>query len=148
MVGAGPNGLAAAIELATHDIDVTLFESRSGTGGGLRSSRPFRSGSLVDDCSGFHPLAMASPFFTSLEQRGIGLASGGVEFAHPAVVVGHPLEDGDGGILLRSVAETAERLGPDAATWRRLFEPLADNVDALLNLALRPLTTAYPKDFT
>ncbi len=147
MVGAGPNGLAAAIKLATHDIDVTLVESRSSTGGGLRSSRPFRSGSLVDDCSGFHPLAMASPFFTSLEQRGIGLATVGVEFAHPAVVVGHPLDDGDGGILLRSVVETAERLGPDATTWRRVFEPLADNVDAMLNLALRPLTAAHPKDF-
>lgn len=37
VVGAGPNGLAAAIHLARHGVDVQVLEARDTIGGGARS---------------------------------------------------------------------------------------------------------------
>jgi phytoene dehydrogenase-like protein len=63
IVGAGPNGLAAAIEIARAGHSVCVLESRDTVGGGARTAELTQPGFLHDVCSAIHPFAIASPFF-------------------------------------------------------------------------------------
>ncbi|MGH2697684.1 MAG: phytoene desaturase family protein [Actinomycetota bacterium] len=134
VVGAGPNGLAAAIELARAGKSVVVYEAATTAGGGCRSAELTLPGFVHDVCSAIHPLAMASPFFKS-----IPLADLGVRFRQPSTPLAHPLDDGDAAALERSVSETAEGLGADAKAYRRLIGPLVSDVDALIQDILGPL---------
>jgi phytoene dehydrogenase-like protein len=78
IVGAGPNGLAAAITLARSERSVLPLEGAETAGGGARSLELTLPGFLHDVCPAVHPLAVASPFFASLP-----LASLGIEWIHP-----------------------------------------------------------------
>ena len=55
VVGAGPNGLAAAIHLARHGLDVQVLEARDAVGGGSRSGELTVPGLIHDHCSAAHP---------------------------------------------------------------------------------------------
>ena len=66
VVGAGPNGLAAAIELARRGKRVCVYEANEVVGGGARSAALTLPGFVHDTCSAVHPLAIGSPFFKSL----------------------------------------------------------------------------------
>ena len=55
VVGAGPNGLAAAIELAREGLSVALFEAAETVGGGMRSGELTLPGFIHDLCSAIHP---------------------------------------------------------------------------------------------
>jgi phytoene dehydrogenase-like protein len=134
VVGSGPNGLAAAVTLARAGLDVTVLEAADRIGGGTRSSELTLPGLLHDDCSAFHPMGVASPFFTSLD-----LAAHGLRWLWPPIQLAHPLAGGRAAVLLRSVDETAARLGADGPAWRRLFAPLAGGFDALATEILRPV---------
>ena len=134
VVGAGPNGLAAAIELARAGKSVVVYEAAGTPGGGCRSAELTLPGFVHDICSAIHPLALASPFFKS-----IPLADLGVRFRQPGSPLAHPLDDGDAAVLERSVSETAEGLGGDAKAYTRLMEPLARNTDKLIKDILGPL---------
>lgn len=59
VVGAGPNGLAAAVTLASHGVDVTVLEAADSVGGGTRSREAILPGLLRDYCSAIRPLAVA-----------------------------------------------------------------------------------------
>ena len=137
VVGAGPNGLAAAITLAQAGRDVLVVEAADEPGGGARTAELTLSGFRHDVCSAIHPLGRASPFFTSL-----GLERHGLEWLEPEVQAAHLL-DGAGrtAVLLRSMEETGERLG-DRRGWRRLVGPLVKGWDGLtpqlLGFPLRP----------
>lgn len=137
VVGSGPNGLAAAVTLAAAGLRVLVIEGAAGTGGGCRTEELTLPGFRHDVCAAGHPLAVASPFF-----RRFGLAARGVRFARPAVEFAHPLDGGRAGIVTRSVAQTAARLGPDAGSYQRLMLPLAaggdDVADAILSSLRRP----------
>ena len=137
VVGAGPNGLAAAITVAQAGHSVIVYEAADTPGGGTRTKELTRPGFHHDVCSAVHPLAAGSPFF-----RGIPLAELGCELVHPEIPLGHPLDGGRAGLLHRSVDETAEAAGSDGEAWRRLFGPLVrhwDHVgDQLLGPILRP----------
>ena len=61
VVGSGPNGLAAAIELARNDKRVLVLEASDTPGGGVRSAELTRPGFVHDVCSAVHPLGMLSP---------------------------------------------------------------------------------------
>jgi phytoene dehydrogenase-like protein len=89
IVGAGPNGLAAAVTLAQQGADVTVLEAAETIGGGTRSTENTVPGLLHDDCAPVVPIALASPFFRSLD-----LESRGLEWGWPAVDLAHPI-DGD-----------------------------------------------------
>jgi phytoene dehydrogenase-like protein len=66
VVGAGPNGLAAAITLARAGHSVAVFEASAVIGGGCRSKELTLPGYIHDVCSAIHPLAVGSPFFRTL----------------------------------------------------------------------------------
>jgi phytoene dehydrogenase-like protein len=134
VVGAGPNGLAAAVQLARAGRSVLVLEAADTVGGGCRSAELTLPGFLHDACSAVHPLALASPFFRTLPQERLGL-----EWVHPPVPVAHPLDDGTAAVVRRSVLETAEGLGEDGPAWERLFGPLVRAGRGLLDELLAPL---------
>jgi phytoene dehydrogenase-like protein len=145
VVGAGPNGLAAAVELARAGWRVSVHEASDGIGGGARTLPLTLPGFLHDHCSAVHPLAAGSPFF-----RRLPLAAHGLRFVEPPVACAHPFDDGTAALLLRSTRATGETLGADAPAWRALFDPLADGFEALapevlgavLHLPRRPFLLA------
>ncbi len=134
VVGAGPNGLAAAITLAQAGRSVIVFEAKETIGGGCRSAELTLPGFVHDVCSAIHPLGAASPFFRSLP-----LEQHGLEWIHPAAPLAHPFDDGTAAILERSVDATAAGLGEDAAAYRRLMAPLVRDWDTIVNAFLGPL---------
>ena len=134
VVGAGPNGLASAITLAQHGLGVTLLEAAQTVGGGARTSELTVPGLLHDECSAVHPTALASPFLRSLE-----LERHGLRWCWPEVDLAHPLETGCAGVLTRSLDNTAHGLGVDGRSWRRLFGPLAEHYDELVEDLFRPV---------
>ncbi len=75
VVGSGPNGLAAAIELARAGRSVSVLEGASMLGGGCRSSELTLPGFVHDTCSTVHALALASPFLSPLTGRSPGGAA-------------------------------------------------------------------------
>ncbi|WP_326600030.1 phytoene desaturase family protein [Streptomyces sp. NBC_01803] len=135
VVGAGPNGLAAAVTLARHGLRVTVLEAADTIGGGTRSGELTVPGVLFDHCSSTHIMGAGSPFLRSLDLKRYGL-----EWAWPEVDLAHPLDGGAGaGALYRSVEETAAGLGEDGPAWRRLFGPLAADAEALTDEVMRPM---------
>ena len=119
VVGSGPNGLAAAVTLATAGVTVRVLEAADTIGGGVRSSGLTVPGLLHDECSGFHPLAVDTAF-----SRSVDLAAHGLIWRWPEVQYSHPLDGGRGAAAYRSVDDTADGLGVDGQAWRRLFGPL------------------------
>jgi len=134
VVGSGPNGLACAVELARAGVDVTVLEAQDRIGGGTRSSELTVPGLLHDDCSAIHPMAVGSPFLRSLD-----LGRHGLEWLWPEVDLAHPLDDGDAGVMVRSIEQTARGLGHDGAAWRRVFGSSSAHFDDLLEDILRPV---------
>jgi len=134
VVGSGPNGLSAAIELARAGLRVRVHEAEPTIGGGTRSAALTLPGFVHDVCSAIHPMAAASPFFT-----GLPLAEHGLEWIHPDIALAHPLPDGSAVAMVRSVDDTAKGLGADAGAYRRVVAPLADRFQDLLGDTLGPI---------
>ena len=134
VVGAGPNGLAAAVTLAQHGHGVHVLEGADDIGGGTRSRHLTVPGVLHDTCSAIHPLASASPFLTSLP-----LARCGLEWRWPEIQLAHPLDGDRAGVLVRSLHLTAAGLGPDEGSWRRTFGPSNEHFWDLASEIFRPL---------
>ncbi len=144
VVGAGPNGLAAGIAIAQTGRSVLVVEGQDTVGGGARSAALTLPGFLHDVCSAVHPLAVGSPFFSTLP-----LSSHGLDWVQPPAPLAHPLDDGTAVMMERSVEATADGLGLDAASYRGLFGPLVrdwpkltDDLLGPLRLPRHPLATA------
>ena len=116
VIGAGPNGLAAAITLAQAGRSVAVYEAEATLGGGARSAQLTLPGYTHDICSAVYPLAIGSPFFRSLP-----LAQHGLEWLHSPAPLAHPFDDGSAVIVERSIAATATQLGADGAAYCRLM---------------------------
>ncbi|MBM3660662.1 MAG: NAD(P)/FAD-dependent oxidoreductase, partial [Actinobacteria bacterium] len=134
VVGSGPNGLMAAITMARAGRRTVVFEAASTPGGGARSAAITEPGFVHDICSSVHPTALASPAFAS-----VPLAELGVEWCHPELPLAHPLDGGRAGLLHRSVADTADGLGPDRDAYRRQLERFVDRADAVSATLLSPI---------
>ena len=119
VVGAGPNGLAAAIALARAGRRVLVREGAPEIGGGTRSAELTLPGFVHDVCSAIMPLAVASPFF-----RRLPLAEHGLDWVYSPAQLAHPLDDGTAAVLERSVEGTAATLGRDGPAYVRLMGPL------------------------
>ena len=130
VVGAGPNGLAAGIELARAGKRVRIYEASDRVGGGARSEDLTLPGFTHDICSAVHPLAISSPFFRKLNLDW--------EFIEPPAAVAHPFEDGTAVLLKRSVEATSLQLGRDAGRYQKLMEPLVRNWHKLSRDILGP----------
>lgn len=127
VVGAGPNGLVAALTLARAGRRVHVFEAAGKPGGGARTEELIEPGTVHDVCSAVHPLAVASPALRELD----------VAWLTPEIEVAHPLDGGRAGLLYRSLDRTALGLGDDAEAWRSLVGPSVraghDLVESLLD---------------
>ena len=139
VVGSGPNGLAAAIEIARHGVPVTVLEAQDTIGGGCRSAELTLPGFVHDVCSAIHPLAAASPFFSQLP-----LADHGLEWIHPSVPLAHPLDDGTAVVVDRSIERTAVALGADAGAWSRTIGAVARDLPKLRPTVTGPFL-AFPR---
>ncbi|UNX55291.1 NAD(P)/FAD-dependent oxidoreductase [Georgenia sp. TF02-10] len=132
VVGAGPNGLAAAVTLARAGLDVLLLEAQPTPGGGSRTvDLGLADGVRHDLCSAVHPLALASPFFAAFD-----LAARGVRLVVPEVSYVQPLAGRPAAVALRGLDATAERLGPDGRAFRALLGPLVAAPAATVALGL------------
>ncbi len=134
VVGAGPNGLAAAITLARANRSVLVLEANDTIGGGVRSAELTLPGFTHDICSAILPLTVASPFFSSLPLNELGS-----NFIYPPTPFAHPLDDGTAVTLERSIQATSEMLSTDATAYRRLMQPLVDEHEKIIPELLRPL---------
>src|SRR5579859_2472298 len=133
VVGAGPNGLAAAVVLAQAGRSVLVREAAPTVGGGTRTAELTQPGFRHDVCSAVHPLGLGSPFFQTLP-----LAVHGLAWIHPAAPLAHPFDDGPAAVLERSIVATGATLGRDAAAYRRLVIPLVYDWDRLVDGLLGP----------
>src|SRR3954452_24295269 len=120
VVGAGPNGLAAAVTLARAGLEVLVVERGDTIGGGARTAEVTLPGFRHDLGSAVHPMAVASPFF-----RRFRLAER-VPFLTPSLSYAHPLDDGRAALAWRDLRRTAAGLGADGPAWTRLLGPLVD----------------------
>jgi phytoene dehydrogenase-like protein len=134
VVGAGPNGLAAAITLSRRFNAVLLLEAAETIGGGVRSAALTLPGFIHDVCSTVQPLSLTSPFFQQLD-----LPQYGLEWIQPEIPLAHPFEDGSALFLHRSLEITADALGPDGQAYRMLLQPFVDHEQKLLADILQPL---------
>ncbi len=117
VIGAGPNGLAAAITIARAGKSVIVYEAKETIGGGSRSMELTLPGFVHDVCSAIHPLGLGSTFFRTLPLEQYGL-----EWIHPPAPLAHPLDDGTVAVLERSIDATGATLGRDARSLREADE--------------------------
>ncbi|MBN2437294.1 MAG: NAD(P)/FAD-dependent oxidoreductase [Deltaproteobacteria bacterium] len=134
VVGAGPNGLAAAITLGRRFNAVLLLEAAKTIGGGVRSKALTLPGFIHDVCSTVQPLSLASPFFQQID-----LPQYGVEWIQPEIPLAHPFKDGSALYLHRSLEITADALGSDGRSYRRFLQPFVENAKPLMADILKPL---------
>ena len=134
VVGAGPNGLAAAITLARSGCKVLVLEAKETIGGGARSAELTLPGFRHDICSAIHPLGLASPFFRSLP-----LADLGLEWIQPPAALAHPLDSGEVALVRQDLQATAASLGADSQAYLRLMKPLVANWQKIMTDTLGPL---------
>ena len=139
VVGAGPNGLAAAITLINKFKSVLLLEAKGTIGGGVRSAELTLPAFIHDICSAVHPLAISSPFFRQLELHRYGLT-----WIQPDIPLAHPFKDGSALYLHRSLEVTCNALGPDGTAYKDLLAPFVKNHEKLLSDILAPIH--FPKN--
>lgn len=133
VVGAGPNGLAAALELTLAGRRVLVVEAADTIGGGTRTAELTLPGFQHDVCSAIHPMGVASPVFRAW---GVG------DWIHPDIPATHPIGDGRVAVLHRDLDHTVEGLGADGKRYRRRIGPSVGHADNLIGQILGPLSPA------
>ena len=138
VVGAGPNGLSAAITLARAGVRVEVLEANAQIGGGARTEEVTLPGFRHDTGSSVYPMGKASPFFRSLPLEQFGL-----RWIEPEAPLAHPLDGprhwGTAVMLEHSLGETAAELGSSGPAYRKLVAPLVEAWPDLVNELLGPV---------
>lgn len=134
IIGAGPNGLAAAIVLAQAGLQVSVHEAEAQPGGAARTLPLTLPGFRHDFGSAVHPMAAGSPFFNTLP-----LADHGLQWIHGEAPLAHPLDDGTAVMLERDLRDAEVELGADGTSWRKLVQPLADHWGQFTQDGLGPM---------
>ena len=133
VIGAGPNGLAAAVTLAQAGLAVEVFEAETQPGGAARTMELTLPGFHHDFGSSVYPMGAGSPFF-----RALPLAELGLEWIHGDACAAHPLDDGTAVSLERTPKDQARELGEDGPAWNDLMRPTAERWWDFAADALRP----------
>lgn len=139
VIGAGPNGLVAAATLARSGLEVHVYEAAATVGGGASTAELTLPGFRHDPCSAVHPLAAGSPVLAAMP-----LAGHGLQWVQPPLPLAQAALNGSAAVLAESIEETADSLGPDGATYRRLLGPFLGHWDSLAADLLRAPLTAWP----
>lgn len=130
VIGAGPNGLAAAIRLAEAGVETTVLEAQPRPGGAVRTEELTLPGFRHDTFSSVYPAAAASPVFARMP-----LADHGLAWVHPPVAMAHPLDDGRAVGLYRDVEATVASLEAqhpgDGEAWAKFVRPYLTHFDAV-----------------
>jgi len=135
VIGAGPNGLAAAIVLGQAGMRVEVMEAESTPGGAVRTMELTQPGFRHDFGSAVYPMAAGSPFFASLP-----LSEHGLEWIHSPATLAHPFDDGTAVMLERDLREARESLGIDGPAWDKLLRPFVDSWVEFAPEVLRPVS--------
>jgi phytoene dehydrogenase-like protein len=134
VIGAGPNGLSAAIQLARQGLSVCVFEANSQIGGGARSEQLTLPNFIHDVCSAVHPMGFISPFFKTLP-----LQEHGLEWIESPLALVHPFDHEPAAFLSKSIQQTAENFGQDKQAYLDLMIPFIKNSETLLTEILKPM---------
>ena len=144
VIGAGPNGLAAAVRLAEAGLPVTVLEACDAPGGAVRTEQLTLPGFAHDTFSAVYPAGAASPVFARMP-----LERHGLRWVQPEACYAHPLPDGTAVGLYRDLERTAASLDAihsgDGERWRAFIAPLLDEFEAIRATMLAgfpPLTGA------
>lgn len=133
VVGAGPNGLAAAVVAARAGLDVTVYEANDSIGGAARTQPLNGSEAKFDLGSAVHPMAMESQ---AMYELGVHEA---VDFIVPEISFAHVL-DHRTAYAYKDLARTGQELGgADGEVYTRLLGPLVTQLDGLSQSLLNPL---------
>ncbi len=144
IIGSGPNGLAAAIELAKNGQKVLVIEGADTIGGGTRTGELTLPGFQHDHCSAVHPMAVLSPYLKTLP-----LGEFGLKWIYPDVSVAHPMDDGPTLLLSKSIEATVKQLGVDAKAWTNIFQYYTAHGHQILEDSMKPLgIPKHPISFT
>lgn len=136
VVGAGPNGLAAAITLVEAGLKVLIIESSNTIGGGSRTVELTLPGFHHDVCSAIHPMQVASPFFANRDFSKYGL-----EKIWAPIEAAHPLDDGSVACLYKGLDKTSLALPEvDQESFRKFFEPVYHQWDLIRQDVLGPIS--------
>lgn len=140
VIGAGPNGLAAACALAQAGWSVLVTEAHpSRPGGAVGSIQATLPGFVHDVGAAFFPFAHVSPAFRALKLHEMGL-----RWRKAAVQSAHPALDGTAGVLTTDIGETARLLGPDGPRWRQVEGWYRAHREALMAVLLGPVGALGP----
>jgi phytoene dehydrogenase-like protein len=132
IIGSGPNGLSAAIVLASAGISVTVVERNSTIGGACSTAEITQPGYRHDLGASVFPMGIASPFFQSLPIN--------IPWIEPSAPCAHPLDDGSAVLLEHSIEATAANLdSSDRRSYQSLFEPLVRHFPQLAPELLGPI---------
>ncbi|MGB8875657.1 MAG: NAD(P)-binding protein, partial [Solirubrobacteraceae bacterium] len=145
VIGAGPNGLVAAIRMAEAGRPVIVLEAAERPGGAVRTEPLTLPGFHHDTFSSVYPAGAASPVFASMPLERYGL-----RWIHPEACYAHPLPGGRAVALYRDVERTAASLDSvqsgDGARWRAFVEPMVEEFEAIraaMLAAFPPLAGAW-----
>ena len=132
IIGSGPNGLSAAIVLASAGIATTVVERNPRIGGACSTAETTLPGYLHDLGSSVYPIGIASPFF-----RGLGID---IPWIQPSAPCAHPLDDGTAVLLEHSIESTLENLDAcDRRKYRSLLALLSERFAQLAPELLGPI---------
>ncbi|MTV25948.1 NAD(P)/FAD-dependent oxidoreductase [Nitriliruptoraceae bacterium ZYF776] len=135
VIGAGQNGLSAAIRLARAGRQVVVYEAASQPGGAVVSEELTLPGFVSDTYSAVYPASVASPVF-----RRLPLERHGLTWVHPEVDMAHPMDDGRAGALFQDLEATRAHLDDlhagDGTAWADWAQPYLEHFDALRQVVL------------
>lgn len=140
VIGAGPNGLSAAIVLAQAGLHVDVLEAQAQPGGAVRTMELTLPGFKHDFGSAVYPLGAGSPFFSSLP-----LSRHGLQWIHSPAALAHPLDDGTAVMLERDLHQTSDSLGVDGKAWDELMGPFVNHWKEFAPQILAPVS-CLPKN--
>ena len=118
VIGAGPNGLAAANVLADAGWDVVLIEEQETPGGAVRTEELTQPGFHHDVFSSFYPLGVGSP-----TMRELALEDHGLRWRRSEAVVAHAFDAERAAVLWQDPERSAESVAAfapgDRESWLR-----------------------------